>query len=64
MTKEEIDKMNTINRDITEDEKLAIKSDVSAFKDIIRRIRTGKTMLEDYPDEMQAILKPLIASRK
>lgn len=63
-TKEEIDNMNTINRDMTENEKLAIKSDVNAFKEIIKRIKSGKAQLEDYPVEMQEILIPFLKVKK
>jgi superfamily I DNA and RNA helicase len=62
-TKKEIEKMNTINRDMTDNEKQAIRSDVSAFKEIIKRIKTGKALIEDYPTEMQQMLKPFIRNK-
>jgi superfamily I DNA and RNA helicase len=62
-TLDEIEKMNTINRDMTEDEKQAIKSDINAVKEIIRRINSGKAMLEDYPIEMQENLKLLLKAK-
>ena len=62
-TQKEIDNMNTINRDMTINEIQAIKSDINAVKDILRRIITGKVLLEDYPQEMQEMLKPLLKNK-
>jgi superfamily I DNA and RNA helicase len=62
-TKAEIAKMNIINRDMTINEKQAIKSDISAFKEIIKRVNSGKAMLEDYPIEMQEILRTFIKKK-
>lgn len=63
-TKEQIDAMNTINRDMTNDEKQAIKGDVAALNEMLARIRSGKAYLEDYPEEVQELLANLIKNRK
>ncbi|SFQ80018.1 DEAD/DEAH box helicase [Hymenobacter arizonensis] len=60
---EAIKKMNIINRDMSIDEQKIIKKDsdaLSNIKDIINRIKIGKSHIEDYPLELQEILKHLV----
>lgn len=62
-TKEEIDRMNIIHRDLPDSEKAKINQDVSILKsipDIIERVKSGETFLEDYPKEIQVILKEML----
>lgn len=62
-TKEEIERMNLIHRDITKDEEELIKSEVGLFSDIkniIKRIKRKETFIEDYPEDMQEMIKKLL----
>lgn len=62
-TKTEIDRMNTIRRDITRDEEIEIKKEINVIAEIpniINRIKSGETSISDYPEEIQEILKPLL----
>jgi superfamily I DNA and RNA helicase len=59
-TKEQIEKMNLINRDLSNDEKQTIKRDIDALTEIIQRVKEGKNQIEDYPEDIQKMLKVLI----
>ena len=62
-TKEEIERMNTIRRDLSLDEEKVLKKDIDSvaeINDIVERIQKGETFLEDYPEGVQAILKLII----
>ncbi|WP_417857518.1 DEAD/DEAH box helicase [Xanthomarina gelatinilytica] len=62
-TQEEIDRMNVISRDITVTEEIQLKSDIdslSTITDIVQRIKSGENLIEDYPEEMQGMLRLLI----
>lgn len=61
-TEEEIKKMNVIHRDVSQEEKQKINQDVSVLKnmvEIIRRIKSKESLIEDYPKEVQDILYSL-----
>ncbi|MBP2833811.1 DEAD/DEAH box helicase [Aquimarina sp. U1-2] len=61
-TQEEIDKMNVISRDLTITEEIQLKTDIDSLSNItniLQRIDSGENQIEDYPEEMQAILKLL-----
>lgn len=60
---ETIQKLNVINRDMSADEKKILSKDteaLSSIKSIVARIKSGKGHLEDYPEDLQEILKLLI----
>ncbi len=62
-SKEEIERINIIHRDITKEEERKLKRDVDTLnnlKDIVESIKNGKTFIEDYPVEVQKIIKLLI----
>lgn len=62
-SQKEIDNMNTIRRDITEDEVVTHKKEVELLEllpNILLKIESGEMSVEDYPIEMQAILNALI----
>lgn len=59
-TKDEIDKMNIIRRDLTATKKKQLKSDINSLRqlsDIVQRVKSGENQLKDYPKEVQFILK-------
>lgn len=61
-SQQEIDNMNTIRRDITDDELVSHKKEVELLEllpSILHKIKNGETSINDYPSEMQAILKML-----
>lgn len=60
---EEIDKMNVIHREKTDNEIDTIHDDVNLFDkliDLASRINRGESHLEDFPAEMQSKLKKLL----
>ncbi len=62
-TKEEIEKMNIIHRDITKTEEDAIRNEVESLfgtKEILKKIRRKEVYIEDYPDEVQELIKKLL----
>lgn len=62
-TKEQIEKMNLITRDITENEENQIAKDTESLfsiQNILERINSGSAVLEDYPTEMHNTLKALL----
>ncbi|MEO0525944.1 MAG: ATP-binding domain-containing protein [Bacteroidota bacterium] len=62
-TQKEIERMNVISRDLTVTEEIQLKSDIdslSNLSDIIQRVKSGENQLEDYPEEMQILLKALL----
>ncbi|GBF18226.1 hypothetical protein C21_00383 [Arenibacter sp. NBRC 103722] len=62
-TKEDIERMNIIKRDITLDEEQIYKKEIDLLGEIpniIERIKTGDSFLSDYPDEIQKILRKLM----
>ncbi|MEQ9414855.1 MAG: ATP-binding domain-containing protein [Cyclobacteriaceae bacterium] len=62
-TQEQIEMMNIIHRDITKDEEIKIKKDVESVKsimDIVSQIRRKETYLEDYPADVQKVIKLLM----
>lgn len=65
-SQQEIDNMNTIRRDITDDELVSHKKEVELLEllpSILHKIQNGETSIDDYPNEMQAILKTLSSNR-
>ena len=52
--------MNLINRDLTYDEKHTIRRDIETITEMVDRIKNGKNQIEDYPDEIQEVLKLLL----
>jgi superfamily I DNA and RNA helicase len=61
-TKVQIDKMNLIHRDVSEDEKIALNNEANLFRDIgkiILKIKAGKAAIEDYPEDVQVIIRQL-----
>jgi len=60
-TSEEINEMNLISRDISENEEQQIKTEVNSVFDTINeiaeKINSGQVTIFDYPAEMQEILK-------
>lgn len=64
-SQEEIDDMNTIRRDISDDEFVTNKKEIDQLSEllpsIIQKIDSGEMSIEDYPAEMQPILKLLIS---
>jgi superfamily I DNA and RNA helicase len=61
-SQEEIDNMNTIRRDITDDELTIHKKEVELLEllpSIIQKIQNGETSIADYSIDMQTILKTL-----
>jgi superfamily I DNA and RNA helicase len=62
-SKEQIKRMNLIHRDITDKVKSKLKQDADVLNnlpDIIGRIERGDTYIEDYPHDLQPILKKLV----
>lgn len=62
-TKEQIKKMNLINRDLTQADKVVINRDIQNINDLIDmldRLKSGKNQLEDYPIEIQNLLRKMI----
>lgn len=62
-TKEEIEKMNVISRDISDDEAKELKEETESLfglTKIIERIKLGQVEIEDYPEEVQGFIKALI----
>lgn len=66
-TQEEIERMNVISRDITITEEKQLKSDIDTLNtipNIVERIKSGETQIEDYPEELQAILRLVISGNE
>lgn len=66
-SQKEIERMNIIHRDITKDEERKIKKDVESIKNImsiVKQIKRKETFLEDYPDEVQDIIKTLLGKNE
>jgi superfamily I DNA and RNA helicase len=66
-TQDEIDMKNIIHRDITEDEERKIRKDVESIKNImgvIKQIEQKETYLEDYPADIQEIIKTLMGNNE
>jgi superfamily I DNA and RNA helicase len=59
-TKEQIEKMNLINRDLSRGDKQIIRNDIEAITEMIERIKAGKNQIEDYPEEIQKMIKTLL----
>lgn len=62
-TKEQIDKMNVVRRDISKEEELIFKEEVEglfSIPKIIERIRKKEAYIEDYPEELRPILRKLL----
>ncbi|XOV69324.1 MAG: DEAD/DEAH box helicase [Fluviicola sp.] len=60
---EEIKKMNIIHRDITKSEEDAIKSEIESLfgiQEIIKKIKRKEVYIEDYPVDVQEIIKKLM----
>lgn len=60
---DEIKLMNIIHRDITKEEKQKIKKDIDSIKnmvDVLNKIRRKEAYIEDYPIDIQELIKPLI----
>lgn len=58
-SKEQIQRMNVISRDISTDEENILKKDTNSLfmvTEIIERIKDGQVTIEDYPEELQSIL--------
>lgn len=59
-SKDEIDKINVIRRDLTATEKKQIRLDIDSLRqlsDIVQRVKSGENQLEDYPEYVQPVLK-------
>ncbi|MCK4642310.1 DEAD/DEAH box helicase [bacterium] len=64
---EEINQLNIIHRDVSNEEKLKLKNDMSTlegFKSIIMRLKLGEVYLSDFPKEEQEILKKFIENEE
>jgi superfamily I DNA and RNA helicase len=59
-TRDQIKKMNVINRDLSETEKQSIQKEVTAITDIVEKIKAGKSLIEDYPEWIQDMLKLIL----
>ncbi|QLE01988.1 ATP-binding domain-containing protein [Galbibacter sp. BG1] len=62
-TKEEIEKMNIIHRDITKTEEDEIKNELESLfgiQEILKKIKRKEVYVEDYPDEVQELIKKLL----
>jgi len=61
-TQEEIQRMNTIRRDISQSEEEQYRKDINILSElpsIVERIKAGDAFVEDYPSEIQEMLKKL-----
>lgn len=64
-TEEQIKLMNVIHRDLTESEMSTISEDKDAINSInliIKRLKSGQSHIEDYPEEQRDLLKTLLAA--
>lgn len=62
-TSKEIEQMNVISRDISDDEAKELKEETDSLfglSKIIERIKLGQVEIEDYPVEVQGLIKTLI----
>ena len=62
-SKEEIERINIIHRDITKDEQKKLRDDIDSIKklkEIIESIKNGNSYIEDYPIEIQEMIKLLM----
>ncbi|MBD3192576.1 MAG: helicase, partial [Candidatus Heimdallarchaeota archaeon] len=62
-SQKEIERINIIHRDITKDEERKIQKDVDSIRNIIsivKKIERKETFLEDYPEEIQEVIKTLL----
>ncbi len=62
-SKEEIDRMNLIHRDISKDEENIIKKDIESLfgiQEIIERIESKESFIEDYPEKVRLIIKKML----
>lgn len=64
-TPEQIERMNTIRRDITQTEEERFKKDIDILSEIpklVERIKLGESSIEDYPESIQELLKKLVGA--
>lgn len=62
-SKEEIDNMNVIRRDLSKEEEREKIEDISVMsqmEQIIKNIKSGKSVISDYPKEFQLLIQKLI----
>jgi superfamily I DNA and RNA helicase len=60
----EIDNMNVISRDLSKTEELKFTEEIKTLNglpEILSRIKAGEAYIEDYPNELQPLLKKLIS---
>lgn len=63
-SKDTIERMNTIRRDLSQGEERLIKKDIDSINEItpiLDRINSGNAVIEDYPEAIQALLKKLMS---
>ncbi|MCG8573363.1 MAG: ATP-binding domain-containing protein [Flavobacteriales bacterium] len=62
-TKEEIEKMNLISRDVSIDEEKEFKEETQSLfgiTKILEKVKSGQTSIEDYPEDFQKIIRTLL----